>query len=373
MKITRRHLQKLHITGWQSWSTGFIRRNIGRIPNFLHPPRVINIQTAIKSLVGTPIPKRKKPIKGWCSFYAFGTNINETIILNQIEALKQHNLHAFEYILIDEGWNNTWGDWLDYDKRKFPTGLKEFAKKIKHMGFRPGIWIAPFLVSPNAKLVKSHPDWFVQKNGQFVNGYNLSSLDRHLPINKYVLDINNTHVLSYLDRVFTWLINDCGFELIKLDFLYAHHFSHLRTNDQANRDLRHFLMRLKQEYPKTYILGCGCPLLPAIGAVDGMRIGPDVSIPSFQKIPFINKLTNILLYKRVIANLQARRWTHIFWNTDPDVFLCHPTYGLSHSQLISLQKYIIKLRGNIFIGNDMSSLSQERILTYIKPLLSTRY
>ncbi len=321
------------------------------------------------SLVGTRISKPKNPIKGWCSYYAFGTEINETIILNQVHALQKNNLSAFEYILLDEGWNNAWGDWLTYDKKKFPSGLKQCAQKIKSLGFKPSIWIAPFLVSPHAAIVKKHPDWFVRKEGVFIEGLHMTPLDHYLPFNKYMLDIKNPHVLSYLNRVFKWLIKDCGFELLKLDFLYAHHFSHWRTNDEANSDLRQFLLRLKQKYPKTYILGCGCPLLPAIGAVDGMRIGPDVSIPFFQKIPLLKRVTNLILYKRIIANLQARRWTNIFWNTDPDVFLCHSEYGLSHNQLISLQQNIIQLQGNIFIGNDMTVLSQERIHTYIRPLL----
>ena len=152
MKLTSLHLKKLFSTGWQSWSTGYDPRNIGHTPIFLHPPNPIPMNT---SLVGTRISKPKNPIKGWCSYYAFGTEINETIILNQVHALQKNNLSAFEYILLDEGWNNAWGDWLTYDKKKFPSGLKQCAQKIKSLGFKPSIWIAPFLVSPHAAIVKS--------------------------------------------------------------------------------------------------------------------------------------------------------------------------------------------------------------------------
>ena len=89
MRITRLHLKKLLDSGWQSWSTGYDVKNIGRVPIFLHPPKPIPVNI---SLVGTSTPKLKKPIKGWCSYYAFGTNINETKILNQIEVLKKNNL-----------------------------------------------------------------------------------------------------------------------------------------------------------------------------------------------------------------------------------------------------------------------------------------
>lgn len=369
MRITRLHLQKLLDSGWQSWSTGYDARKIGHTPIFLHPPKHIDINLSVKSLLGTNTPKLKKPIKGWCSYYAFGTNIHETIILNQIEALKKNNLTKFEYILLDEGWNTFWGDWLQYDKEKFPSGLKRFANKIKTLGFKPGIWLAPLLVSPNAQIVSSHPDWFVQKNGTFVEELHMTPFDRYLPFQKYMLDIKNKNVQAYLDRIFTWLVKDCGFELIKLDFLYANHFVPNRTNEEADILLRQFLYRIKKKYPNVYTLGCGCPLMPAIGAVDGMRIGPDTLTTYVQHIPWFSKYTNQRRFKNIMKNLTTRRWTSIFWNTDPDVFMCNDGYGLSDSQLIDFRTNILKLKGNIFLGDDMTKLSEDKIRTYINPFL----
>lgn len=366
MKITRLHLQKLLDSGWQSWSTGYDVKNIGRVPIFLHPPKPIPVNI---SLVGTSTPKLKKPIKGWCSYYAFGTKINETKILNQVEVLRKNNLTKFEYILLDEGWNTAWGDWLEVDNTKFPSGLKRFAKKIKSHRFKLGIWLAPFLVSPKAKIVKNHPSWFVQKDGSLHHGLRMTTFDKFLPFHKYMLDIKNKNVQAYLDRIFTWLITDCGFELIKLDFLYANHFMPDRTNEEADTLLRQFLYRIKKKYPKVYILGCGSPLIPAIGVVDGMRIGPDTLTPYVQSIPWFGTYTNKKRYKNVMVNLKTRRWTNIFWNTDPDVFICRKEYGLSHEKLIDFQQHILKLKGNIFLGDDMTKVSEEKIKMYIKPFL----
>lgn len=366
MKITRHHLQKLLSSGWQSWSTGYDKRKIGRTPIFLHPPRPISINS---SMVGMRIPMLKNPIKGWCSYYAFGTNINETKILDQIEVFKKNNLTKFEYILLDEGWNTAWGDWLQYDKHKFPSGLKRFTNKIKTLGFKPGIWLAPLLVSPHAQIVASHPDWFVQKNSTFVEGLQMTQFDRYLPFQKYMLDIQNKKVQKYLDQVLSFLLRDCGFELIKLDFLYANHFAPNRTTKDADMDLNAFLLRIKKKYPNVYTLGCGCPMIPAIGAVDGMRIGPDTLTTYVQRIPWFGKYTNQRRFKNVMKNLTTRRWTSIFWNTDPDVFMCQNTYGLSHKKLIDFQQHILKLKGNIFLGDDMTKLSEEKIRTYIKPFI----
>lgn len=369
MRITRLHLKKLLDSGWQSWSTGYDERNIGRTPICLYPSSPIDSVKAAKILVGTQIPKPKKPIKGWCSYYAFGTKIHETLILNQIQALKKHNLTAFEYILLDEGWNTTWGDWLMYDKIKFPSGLKKIAVKIKELGFKPGIWFAPLLVSPKAKIVASHPDWFIRKNNTFIEGIRMTPFDTYLPFNKYMLDIQNKHVCAYIDQILSWLINECGFDLIKLDFLYANHFAPDRTNEEADRNLRQFLLKTKKKYPNVYILGCGSPLIPAIGTVDGMRIGPDTLTPHIQSIPWLGKYLNRKRFKNVMKNLTTRRWTSIFWNPDPDVFMCNDGYGLSDDQLIDFRENILKLKGNIFLGDDMTKLSENKIRAYIKPFL----
>ena len=197
----------------------------------------------------------------------------------------------------------------------------------------------------------------------------MTSWDKFLPFNKYMLDVKNKYVQTYLEQVIAWLIVDCGFELIKLDFLYANHFVPDRTDEEADLLLRQFLLRIKKKYPKIYILGCGSPLIPAIGAVDGMRIGPDALTPHIQSIPWLGKYFNRKRFKNIMKNLATRRWTSIFWNTDPDVFMCNDGYGLSDNQLIDFRTNILKLKGNIFLGDDMTKLSEDKIRMYIKPFL----
>jgi alpha-galactosidase len=363
MLIHQDELQKLLDTGWQSWS--FTNPNTKGKKFFpcLYPPQKATVPTLL-----TTDLKKKKPVKGWCSFYAFGTDITQQKIFQQIKTLQQQKLTSFQYILLDDGWT-PWGDWLSYDKQKFPKGLSSLTKAIRKEGFQPGIWIAPFLVSPNATLVQQHPEWLVKDtNGNYKEGLQLLPGNNYLPFKRYILDIKNPKVLQYIDNTLSWLLEECKFSLIKLDWLYSIYYTPHTSIIESDMFLRSFLLTIKKKYPQVYTIGCGCPLIPAIGTVDSMRIAPDILIPRVQKIPFIKDLTNRYLHKKILGNAEKRMWTKKYWNLDLDAFCCRPSLGLSYSALEILQKMIKKSEGNIFLGDDMTTLHSERIKRFIQPL-----
>src|SRR3989338_10753441 len=99
------------------------------------------------------------------------------------------------------GWENHWGDWLKADKKKFPSGLKEVAQKIKGKGLKPGIWIAPFLVNQNSEIIKNHPDWLVKTGDQTTDGLRVTVMDEYFPYKRDILDVTNPEVLDYIDKV----------------------------------------------------------------------------------------------------------------------------------------------------------------------------
>ncbi len=63
--------------------------------------------------------------------------------------------------VIDDGWQDNTGDW-GIDKKKFPNGLKPVFDYIKSLGMKPGLWISVGTASPDSKVYKEHPEWFVQ-------------------------------------------------------------------------------------------------------------------------------------------------------------------------------------------------------------------
>ena len=111
----------------------------------------------------SPTPPRmdKTPITGWCSWYDQYGEITEASILEYLDGAatvaKRENL-PMTYFQIDDGFTEEMGDWLgtDYD---FPNGMKPIIAAIRDAGFKPGLWIAPFMVGNRSKLYAAHPDW----------------------------------------------------------------------------------------------------------------------------------------------------------------------------------------------------------------------
>lgn len=355
---------KLWKIGWQSWSVSGKKWLLSI--NCLYPP---SIKFNFPKLNFKKI-KLKKPAYGWCSWYAFGRNINETNILRQTNWLskrKNQKLLPIEYVLIDDGWCD-WGDWLIVNKNKFPNGLKKVSQKIKKTGMKPGVWIAPFLVDPKSTIVTTRPDWLAKNNGMLVEGLNMTKWDRFFPYKKWILDIRNDKVQEYFDRCLKFLIVDCGFELIKLDFLYSIYFIPGISFGEAHSYLRKYLKKIKKEYPNVYTIASGCPFLPAVGVVDSMRVGPDTSISPFVKFMIPNIISNWYLKWKVIPAITKRLWTKKFWNIDPDVYICRKNFGFSTKLLKSFQRIIKSGEGNIFLGDDLTVLPSKKIKKYLAPL-----
>ena len=355
---------RLFETGWQSWSMRPSARKI-HLPLFNYPP--FPPESPLLP-VRTPDAPLKQPARGWCSWYCFGSHINEGVILRQAEWFRANKLPGFQYMLIDDGWESQCGDWQMADISKFPAGLPAMAQAIANMGLSPGIWIAPFLVSPRSKLAREHPEWLARRGGRPIEGVRLTPFDAYLPYRKYVLDVTQAAVTDYIEDVLRYLLDDCGFRLIKLDFLYGLYNNPALTTHDSDRFLRAFLQKIKQRYPAVYTIACGCPLLPAIGAVDAMRVGPDTLWPAVQSIPFVRKALNRHCLRQVLHNIQSRGWTRQFWNLDYDAFVCRAETGVSDHRLLIQQSLIQQAGGNVFLGDDMTTLPRDRLQKFIQPL-----
>lgn len=87
------------------------------------------------------------------------------------------------------------------------------------------------------------------------------------------------------------------------------------------------------------------------------------------KIPTITFFfTKKYLDYQVISTVSNRLWTKKFWNVDPDAYMCRKTLNFLPKQLLKFQNVIQQCEGNIFLGDDLSKLSDERIDKYICPL-----
>lgn len=270
--------------GWQSWSPPFPSWH--GFPRWDYSPFKL---TALKPPFRAT-PGRQAKIRYWCSWYAYGWNINERKILETIEAIKKHDL-PFTHLLIDDGWT-AWGDWHTPNPTRFPN-MTSTIKKIKTEKLKAGLWFAPFLASSKSQLYKAHPDWFVKYRGKAVQGLKTMPIWESLLPKKYLLDLDRPIVKKYLTDFVNLAITKWKVDLLKLDFLYAVYFNpHHQSDHLAHDQVTWLLSYIKRKYPHVEVVACGAPFASSIGLVDAIRISKDTAFP-----PVVPKLLNQLTYR----------------------------------------------------------------------------
>jgi hypothetical protein len=103
-----------------------------------------------------------------------------------------------------------------------------------------------------------------------------------------------------------------------------------------------------------FILGCGCPLGQAVGIVDGMRIGPDVS-------PFWGSGTADPSTVYALDAIIARSFMHRrLWLNDPDCLMLRARETrLTADERASLAAVIGASGGMLLISDDMALLGKD--------------
>ncbi|MBR0534779.1 MAG: alpha-galactosidase [Clostridia bacterium] len=216
----------------------------------------------------------KKPsidhLSGYTSWYNYFQDINEEIILRDLNGLDRatEEVNIFQ---VDDGYQQAVGDWLLTDEKKFPHGMKFIADEIHKKGYKAGIWLAPFSAQVSSQLVKDHPDWLLTHNR---NGKKMLGCQGWG--GAYTLDIYNPEVREYIRKVFDVVLNEWGFDMVKLDFLYS------QCIEPRNGKTRGEIMcdgvdLLREVCGDKWILGCGVPIGACMGIFDACRISCDAS------------------------------------------------------------------------------------------------
>lgn len=295
-----------------------------------------------------------KPMSGYTSWYNHYQNINQDIINKNLDAII-NSKHKFEVFQIDDGYQTAVGDWLSIDREKFPSGLKGIVQKAKKNNLVPGLWLAPFVCETTSRIFKSHKDWILKdEKGQMVKAGNNWS---HF----YTLDIYNSEVREYIKKCLHIVLNDWGFEMVKLDFLYAVSIvpSHNKSRGQIMYEAMDFIRECVGD---KLILGCGVPLAPSFGKVDFCRIGCDVGLKFDENFIMRRLHRERVSTKNSIYNAIYRRHLNnrAFLN-DPDVFLLRDdNIKLSKKQKENLALINALLGSLLFTSDDISHYDTEK-------------
>lgn len=307
------------------------------------------------------ISAKAKPLRGYSSWYNRYEDISEESIKTDLAGCKTL-MSAGDLFQIDDGWEPAVGDWLEPDKVKFPNGLKPLADEIHEVGFLAGLWLAPFVCREGSALMKEHPEWLLKVNGKpWKCGSNWGGF--------YSLDIDDTNVIMYLRKVFDRVLNEWGFDLVKLDFLYGAAPIGTVHESRAARMIR-AMDFLREVCGDKLILGCGVPVMPAFGRVDYCRVSCDVSLDWDDK-PYMR-----LFHRERVSTKQAlentifrRQLNGRAYLSDPDVFfLRDDNLSLTEEQKLLLARVNVLLGGVLLTSDDPSGYSDKQKEAYLKLL-----
>jgi alpha-galactosidase len=292
---------------------------------------------------------------GWCSWYQYFDRVTEADVRKNLALA---DAWPFDVFQIDDGFQSAVGDWLTTND-KFPSSLEALATSIAAAGRRPGLWIAPFLAAPESAVAQAHPDWFaMHDSGRRLVG----SVNDHWGGAVHVLDTTNPEVLAHLEQLARDLVA-MGFTYLKLDFTYAPGLGGQFANmvQPRERVRAGFDAIRRGAGDDAFLLGCGAPIGPCIGVVDGMRIGPDVAPWWEPRDHFPGYAAVAPSTANALAATRARQFMHRrLWLNDPDCVMLRTTdTNMTPEQVQEWALAVGDSGGMVIVSDDLSLLDAD--------------
>lgn len=328
----------------------------------------------VSDIYHPPVPE--KVHAGWCSWYYYYVKITEQDIIDNLKLIADNrDRYPYDYIQIDDGYQLHWGDWL-LPSSKFPHDMKYLSGEIKRLGFKPGIWVSPMIMTVQSNLFRDHPDWAVKdfETGEPVQMKGWSPLEENPWV---ILDGSNPEFLDHLRNMFGVMAHDWGYEYFKLDAL-MHGAAPGKRYDPTctpHKALRNAMQAIRDGVgPNKYILGCTPSFGAMVGIVNGERVSGDVSTA------FLSKDYGCSMEKALPQSIW-RSFVHgKWWHNDPDCVLTRAQgtplneklseKGLSLEEARFFVTVVGLTQGIQMIGENMMALDEERrqLLDAILPI-----
>ena len=314
---------------------------------------------------------------GWCSWYHYFHDVSEDALLRNLEALAARRSELpISLVQLDDGYQRAIGDWL-VTNEKFPGGLPFVAERIRDAGFDAGLWTAPFSAVGHSLLLAEHPEWALHTHaGDWLRG---TLIPQWAPDGWcYALDPSHPGLIAHLESLYAALV-DMGFSYQKLDFVYMASLegvAHDPSLTRAERLARGFDAVRRGAGDDAFLLGCGCPMGPGVGRVDGMRIGPDVapywSVKQEGAIPGIEPA--LPATDSAIRSIATRLWMHRrLWLNDPDCLMVRrDETELSPEETATLAHAIAVSGGMVVFSDDVALLGDDEALAVRRTIETAR-
>lgn len=301
----------------------------------------------LKKNTALETPEKTPKKAGYTSWYYHFNKITAAYLNEQLSAFKKHHI-KFNYFQIDDGWQNTVGDWLTINPN-FGGQMCCLAKSITNNGYEPGIWLAPFICTTQSFIYKQHKNWLLKdgKGKPIQSGYNPLWGGWH-----YALDFYNEDLRKYLKKVFDTLFKLWKFKMVKLDFLYAVGLAPPPHKTRA-QVFYEAMQWLRNVCGNNEILGCGVPLLPAIETTNYCRIGPDADFAWKHWLRKVNHRERLSTINALQNSITLNHLNAYGFINDTDVCILR-----KHKNQLTLQQKITQLYVNYVFG-DLFFISDE--------------
>jgi alpha-galactosidase len=242
----------------------------------------------------------KKPVVGWCSWFAYLDQVNEKDI-EETAGVISEKLKPFglQYLQIDDGYEQQPiglpDTWL-HANNKFPSGLKKLAADISAKGLTPGIWTN--VTFADSAAAYGRRELFVQDElGRPAFGNWIG----------YVMDGSDSETIHQLITPVYKGLNDDGFDYFKLDALrhlkyegynaFKEYFG--QKGVDRNEAYRSVAKTVREQAGREkFLLACWGIRPELVGIADGCRLGNDGF--SYAGLAQFNSYNNII------------------WRNDPD-------------------------------------------------------
>lgn len=259
---------------------------------------------------------------------------------------------------------------LETYKVQFPEGMKWLADEIRKLGFKPGLWMAPYGTG-NEKFYAEHRDWFLHDaQGKPIRSWN----------GCFTLDPTSPGALEHLTKIFNTASHDWGYEFFKIDgmsgrnhgycaHLYERPDIRARMHDPScpNPFERTVAAYRKGIGDDRIFLACQGHFTGAEAAyADCSRTGADIVHPNEPV-----KWANLMLQARCTIN-QIFAHSIVFWS-DPDCMLVNQA-ALEREQA-QVETTIVALPGQqTFAGDKLAELAPDRVklIQQALPVVETR-
>jgi len=168
------------------------------------------------------VSSKEKPVFVYNTWNPFRTFVSDSLVREVAKAASECGVQEF---IVDDGWQvnekaassdlawgRNYGDW-NVDQKKFPGGLKPTFDYIRSLGMKPGLWISIGSATPDARVYREHPEWFVKSKDNKPGNLHQGSSNPD-----FVTSCLGTDWVNYIKNKIITLVKEYGLAYAKLDF-----------------------------------------------------------------------------------------------------------------------------------------------------------